>query len=562
MKFRTSLILSLFLTIGTAHVLNGADPPQLWVYAPVNFQVDKSTDQLIALLRRAKAVGYNGAVVTDYKFGKIDGRIERYYRNLRRTRDVAEKIDIELIPCVMPIGYSNSILQNNPNLAAAMPVKDCEFVANAASATVAEKGDLLPGGGFEIAERQRPAGWDWIDGFGASTSLDAKIKHSGKSSLRMQNFRKGNEASNCRVVKNIKLKSYHQYRLSMWVKTDRWMGGEFKVMPLVGSRALNHANLGVKSTQDWTRHRVVFNTMEYEDVRFYLGLWSGRSGTIWIDDVRLETVGGVNLVRRPGCPIRVTSEDAKIQYVEGQDFERWTDPKLGNDPYAGEYSDDHDAPPIKLTANSRIQPDQRLKVSFYHTSIIYDGQVCCSLASDELFQHLQKQVELLHQYWKPARYFMQHDEIRMAGHDSLSAGKTSGELLADNARRCVKLIRRVNPKAKVLVWSDMFDPFHNARDNYYLVRGTLNGSWKGLDSSVGIVNWNGGKAGASLKWFSDKGHEQIIAGYYDKDVTANFQRWHQAAANVDRVTGYMYTTWRQKYDDLEAFAKLVQNSRE
>jgi hypothetical protein len=37
-------------------------------------------------------------------------------------------------------------------------------------------------------------------------------------------------------------------------------------------------------------------------------------------------------------------------------------------------------------------------------------------------------------------------------------------------------------------------------------------------------------------------------------VSANFQ----VDRSTDGVTGYMYTTWRGKYDDLEAFAELVQ----
>ena len=154
---------------------------------------------------------------------------------------------------------------------------------------------------------------------------------------------------------------------------------------------------------------------------------------------------------------------------------------------------------------------------------------------------------------------MQHDELRVAGHCQLcrSTGKTSGQLLADNARRCTATIRAVNPKAEILVWSDMFDPHHNARANYYLVNGTLANSWEGLDKSVVVVNWNGGKSARSLQWFAGRGHRQLIAGYYDGNPGANYRRWQEGAKGVDGVLGYMYTTWRNRYDDLETFAKLV-----
>ena len=35
----------------------------------------------------------------------------------------------------------------------------------------------------------------------------------------------------------------------------------------------------------------------------------------------------------------------------------------------------------------------------------------------------------------------------------------------------------------------MFDPNHNAHANYYLVRGDLTGSWKGLDNDIIVVPW-------------------------------------------------------------------------
>ena len=32
-----------------------------------------------------------------------------------------------------------------------------------------------------------------------------------------------------------------------------------------------------------------------------------------------------------------------------------------------------------------------------------------------------------------------------------------------------EIIHRVNPRAGLCIWSDMFDPHHNAVDNFYLV---------------------------------------------------------------------------------------------
>lgn len=103
----------------------------------------------------------------------------------------------------------------------------------------------------------------------------------------------------------------------------------------------------------------------------------------------------------------------------------------------------------------------------------------------------------------------------------------------------------------------MFDPNHNAVDNYYLVNGTLKGSWDGLDKSMTILNWNGGKLGESARFFAGRGHKQVIAGYYDVDDLSGFTDWDTKAKGVPKVVGFMYTTWQQKYGLLDEYGKAM-----
>ena len=42
-------------------------------------------------------------------------------------------------------------------------------------------------------------------------------------------------------------------------------------------------------------------------MNLYLGIWGGRRGKIWWDDVRLGPGGLVNIVRRDSAPLRATS---------------------------------------------------------------------------------------------------------------------------------------------------------------------------------------------------------------------------------------------------------------
>ena len=120
-------------------------------------------------------------------------------------------------------------------------------------------------------------------------------------------------------------------------------------------------------------------------------------------------------------------------------------------------------------------------------------------------------------------------------------------------KTCIQVLREVNPGGSIYVWSDMFDPRHNAHKDYYLVRGDLTGSWAGLDKDVVIVNWNFDKRNESLKWFAERGHRQLVAGYYD-DGPDRIRAWLDSAKGVNGVFGVMYTTWQNKYDDLEQFS--------
>ena len=158
---------------------------------------------------------------------------------------------------------------------------------------------------------------------------------------------------------------------------------------------------------------------------------------------------------------------------------------------------------------------------------------------------------------------MSHNEIRCQGWDKSCADRnmTPGQILADNAKKCVDILHEIDPGKPIYVWSDMFDPYHNAGKTgwYYLVKGEVPwyGSWEGLDSSVIIVNWNSDsdKRVDSMKHFASRGHKQILAGYYDSNPK-NITPWLKDSASVDGVIGVMYTTWQSNYSDLEDFQLL------
>jgi hypothetical protein len=60
-----------------------------------------------------------------------------------------------------------------------------------------------------------------------------------------------------------------------------------------------------------------------------------------------------------------------------------------------------------------------------------------------------------------------------------------------------------------------------------------------------------------LQSLAERGHPQEIAGYYDGDNLDNLRKWNKAVNGVPRVTGFLYTTWQRKYDQLEAYGAAI-----
>ena len=535
------------------------------MYVSVNMLVEKNVERVLPILERAAKAGYNGIVLTDSKFMRWDNLPQRYLANVRRVREACRKHKLACVACVCPIGYSNNLLARDPNLAAGLPVRDAPFVVRGGRLHPADEVKLL-NGSFEQYRGHRPSGWAFADMPGQISFIDTQVKSHGRASLRLEDIGRHNpKHGNGRVMQKLKVRPYGQYHVSAMVRTEDFESADrIRVLVLGGGVTLNYHTPRIAPTQAFKRIDVAFNSLAFDEVGLYLGVWGGRGGRLWWDDVRVEPAGLVNVVRRAGAPLRLTSEDGPTVYEEGRDFAGAGDPLLGAKPYAGCFSAWHARPLPTVPPGSRLREGQRVALSYYHTAVIHNSQVMCDMAEPKVYEILDWQVRRVRDALQPDGYFMQHDEIRVQGWEpAFEDGKlTPAAALGDNVRRCAAIIGRHDPNRPVYVWSDMFDPHHNARKagRYYLVRGDgpWYGSWEHLPRHVVVVNWHGHEAGRleSMQHFAGRGHRQILAGYYD-GPPERIADWLGEASKVDGVVGVMYTTWRHNYDALEAFAAAV-----
>lgn len=194
---------------------------------------------------------------------------------------------------------------------------------------------------------------------------------------------------------------------------------------------------------------------------------------------------------------------------------------MGTIPWPGAYEVYHAAPPIRLTPNSRITSGQRLRVSFTHAVLTGADKTAICPSEPAVLAILKNEAGRINKALEPRGFFMAHDEIRVMNWCAACQARalTPGQILADNARACFDICQDLAAgrpaRPEIFVWSDMFDPFHNAVGSYYLVNGSLANSWDGLPRDVTVVNWNYDQRAQSLPFFSARGHRQILAGYYD-----------------------------------------------
>lgn len=549
--------------------VSGHDLEYRMVRISTNFLVDSNLPNTLDVITRASESCYNGVLLSDVKFGFLDdfANSPNYFQNLNTFLDSAKVLGLEVYPETTPFGYSESLLHHNPNLAEGLPVVDAPFVVQQVGnqlALVNDPNDVFPLLNADFEETPNTANtfpnWSWQDEAGVVTFWDNTQAHSGNASARISD-----PNGNGRIVQSVDVQPFRDYHLSAWLKTENFNSGFVNILVYnTSNNRIHHYNpIYVNSTQDWTQYDITFNTLDAENLTLYFGVWGGGTGSLWFDDIQIEPTRFNNILRREGTPLEIKKADGTV-LTEGVDTDPIVDPLLGMNPWSGSYSIWHEQPNITIPSNSSLQVGDQVLAKYYHTAIIYDGQVTASLTDPAVFDITALQLTQIRDAFVTADmfdgWFLQYDEIRLNNWDESPNYGSPGENLAFNFTTVYNQAKAIDSNSKLMTWSDMFDPFHNAYssgDPYYLVNGFWNGSWEGVPSDVMIMNWYSGSDRInSGQFFSNRGHEQILAGYYDE---GNFYTgdWLADLTGTDGIKGVMYTTWVHNFEDLENWAEAI-----
>jgi hypothetical protein len=553
---RRSFLLSAIPAISLAQT---AIYPIRWVYFSRNLSSSKDVDDFRGVAQTAAAHGLNGILFAS-SFDNIDRQPAAFRNRLTQVKQIADAASIELIPSFFNAGYGDGLLTHNRNLAEGFAVNDAPFNVQNGLATLTPDTTLsMVNPGFDDFTGDKATGYQLQDAPGSISFIDTAITHSpGGASLRFENL-SSTPSGNARVMQEIAVRPNRCYRASIWIRTENLQPANAflaQVLSYSDGRALAPLTLNIKPTQDWTRITFAFNSLNNERIRLYAGTWGGRSGKFWLDDWSLEEVALVNVLRRPGAPLTVKAEADGTVYTEGVDYAPVADPQLA------QFQWDHDPAAVRILPGSAIAEGDRLRISFYHAMTVLDSQHCVCMSEREAYGLWQRDAQMVNDILAPKRWMLNTDEVRQGGSCAAckARGITFGQILGEHVTSGYNIVKALNPDAEVFVWSDMFDPNHNAVRNYYLTDGDPSGSWQYLPPDINIVLWYYGKRNESLAHFSGLGFKTIAGAYYDANDLTNTRGWLDAMKGVAGASGIMYTTWENKYGLLAPFGDLVSNT--
>ncbi len=531
-----------------------AEPlPWRWVYVSRNLTRDQDVTDIEAIVNTAADHGLNGMVLTG-AFDSLDLRDEAYFARLEQVKAICAPRNIEIIPILFSAGYGGGVLGHNRNLAAGLPVKDALFEVQGGEARlVPDPPVAVVNGDFEAFTGNQMAGYQFHDEAGVLSFVDTAVFHSGAASLRFEDVGR-NQHGHGRVMQAVTAAPHRQYRVRVWLRTeDLQPASSLNVQVYAGDRAIASRRPSMKPTQDWTEWTLQFNSLDAEEVRLYVGMWGGKTGRLWVDDLSLEEIGPLNILHRPGTPMTVTRADTGEACEAGKDYEPPVDEQL----LRSEPS--HEPPVMTIPADSRLKDGDRVRVSYYHGVVIGDGQVSICMSEPEVYEIWETQSRLLHEHLAPTKFLLSMDEIRAGGSCAACKARnmTMGEILGDCLTKQMALLRKHNPGCEVLCWSDMLDPNHNAHGDYYMVDGDFTGSWEHIPQDLILACWYYDKRDLSLPFFSERGFHTLGAAYYDGDDLTNCQGWLESLSHTPNAVGIMYTTCRNNYDLLGGFGDLV-----
>ncbi len=542
--------------LGAAAIAGGADG-NLWVHlANRGLGSDEEllfTSNVIVHAARAgmKEVVWSGGLDNYWMWSN-----ERKARFLK-AKQIAAENGIGIVPMIWSTGYA-TMCGVDGGLIESVFMPNMPYVAKGGK-LVPDKGNgqLLANGGFERLAKSpnRFEAWS-AEKPGLISFVDTETFRSGKSSIRMEPGPGKDQYDHARLSQHVALKPGRLYRASAWFKVSglNTASGHLRLQVYLDKTEKGPGMNGGKTAYDvkeedgWKEVAFEFATGESAGARIWCGTWGAKEGKFWVDDVSVEEIGLKAIAQREDSPRTIRSAATGKAYEFGKD---WLNP-------ASKWSSKGIEFP--LPKGSAIKEGEKVLLDTYIPGRSGPKMQISSCMSDpKLYELFRKSAETLEELLHPNKWFLSLDEVRNGGTCPLcEARKTDmAHILGECVLKQHEIIRSVHPGAEIYAWSDMFDPFHNAKDKVCGCKGTFVGIWDLIPHDVIMVLWHGGVLDKTVPFFTERGFRVMGSVCCDSKKLDMVEKWKTAVNSAPGSKGFMYTTWRRDFDQLDEFARRI-----
>ena len=512
--------------------------PFRWFRLNCDFRKAEDVSFAEGIVRRAAATGvYNGVLLEPpasraiETCGSWSGQEVAAFRKFQR---LCESLGIEVVPVIWSAGYGFA-LSVHPDLAAALPVRDVRFRRKGA------KG---------VFEPSREAVCDF-DRLGGAYEFDIASARGGLNRDFLPFKASPYKMFRCRYrARTQDLNSDHRFQILFYGKK----GGDNDV-PLRGI----YPSPGKNS--DWFNAQFDFYSGESVEHHLGIGVWSFRSGKAQVERISLEEVAPTTFLHREGTPVSVRDATSGVVYKEGRDVVF----SPSRSPWTPE---GRRCVEVSFPDGSRVPEGACISVDGYVPAVIGWDQYPACMATPELAKHFADSARDIKKLFGrfPRRVLLSDDETRAGG--TCETCRRSGLDMAHVYARMVKAqraaVRAVSPTTEMLIWSDMMDPYHNAKpERYFLCKGGYEGTRDLIPRDLTVACWLRRETEASVRGFADAGFATCAATYYDSGSLDSSRRWLRAGNATPGFKGLAYATWRsgakQDFRFLEDFAAMLKH---
>lgn len=551
----TVVLGSLGLQAGEA----GAGPtfevgPERWVYCSKGVSNGADAAFVSNVIDRAAKGGANGLLYA--------GGLDSYCRwgsarkaNFQAIRRHAESKGMEIVPLVWSPGYG-SLNGLREDLVETVELRDVPHVARGGR-IVFEATEMLEylNAGFEDFDEKRKVFPYWTtETPGVCSFRDTEVKHSGRQSVRLEPNRDGKHQA--RVMQHMRVKPFHRYRFSMWIRykdipkvfgalrievySDKPAPCGFTgvLVPLQGGGA-----------SDWRQVSCDITADETGGLNVYMGTWKLKSGTFWLDDIAIEEIGYREIGGR-AAPFAVRDAETGVAYVEGRDY---IAPKPEREGLNIRVKKGEKDISFVRPEGSAIPEGRKLLVDAFVPSRNGGKQQRSTCMSDPLvFAAMAQSAAGIREACNPRKWFLSTDEVRNFNSCAhcLAQKTDAAHLIGGYITKAMETIRAVRPDAEVYGWADMFIPTQNGK-------GEWTDAWKHVPKDFIMCDWSERASNESVGFLSSHGF--AVIGSMCKDGAHSLrsgEAWMDRLRTIPNAKGLIFTTWVNDYECLEDFGKL------